>query len=463
MKSELDQFLQKLRTALASEEDGAVAQAIEGVHAADVAEVFPLLEEEEQSRLFYGLPARTAAEVVIELDEGERADVVEDLSSTALTEIISELQPDDAADVLGELTEAQREDVLEQISEEQADKIEDLLDYPENSAGGIMTPELVALPRTATVAEAVDKVRAASEDEDIHYVYVVEDDGRLHGLVPLRRLVTTRRADTPLERIVDRDMATVYADDDQEVAAHKIRKYDVSAIPVIDRQERLVGRITHDDVLDVADEEADEDMFYMAGTTPSELGDMSTFQAAFVRLRWLSACMVGTAISGLIVATFKLRFPIEVYVALVAFVPMMGAMGGNSGIQISTIIIRGLATGDIAATKASKSFAREFPIALVMAPACGILAAIITIIGVPLLVRYNVFQPVLTVWEFALAVGLGMTTAMTGASLLGMSLPHLFRRIGVDPAIASGPIVTTANDIISVTAYFLVAIAVVHG
>jgi magnesium transporter len=451
--------LEQVHTALEQESAEALSAATDKIHPADLAEIFQLLDGDQQSQLVYLLPSRTVAEMLAELGEAARGEVVEDLSEAALTEIVSELSPDDAADVLGELPEVQREEVLEQMPDAQSDQIEQLLVHDEESAGGIMTPELISLPETATVGQAVEEVRRASEDEEIHYVYVVDGAGRLKGLVPLRRLVTNP-PETALINIAEVDPVTVHVNDDQELVAHKISKYDVSAVPVLDNAGRLLGRVTHDDVFDVAEEEADEDMYYMAGTQPSELEDQSVFRAAFIRFRWLMACMIGTTCTAMILAFFEGPFPSEVYLALVLFVPMMGAMGGNSGIQISTIIVRALATGEIAATRIVRSFLREGRIALVMAPLCGIVACLICLLGLPLWQRLTSSSSHVSPYRLSLSVGIGMTVAILVAAALGMTLPHLFRRIGVDPAIASGPIVTTANDVVSISLYFAVALII---
>ena len=456
MNEDLNQLLDTLRGALERDDPARARQVVDGVHAADLAELMPLLDAQQQSQLIYLLPSRTAAEVVISLDDAERADVVEDLDSGRVTEIVTSLQPDDAADMVADLPEEQREEVLDRIPEEQSEKIEDLLDYPEDTAGGIMTPDLVALPASATVGQAADMVRQASEDEDIHYVYVVDQNRRLFGLVPLRRLVTNPH-DKLLSDICERDVVSAGVHDDQERVAQKMAKYDVSAVPVVDQAGRLVGRITHDDILDVAEQEAAEDLYYMAGTDPTELDETSSARAAWVRLRWLMACLAGTALSGLIMLTFEGAFSPAVFLCVVPFVPMMGAMGGNSGIQVSTIIVRGFATGELASSRLRYTFSREARIALIMAPVCGVLAASIAAVEV----RLGLFTSV-DFFRLAVAVGTGMTAAILLASFLGISMPHLFRRFGVDPAIASGPIVTTTNDIVSATTYYLIAMAIIR-
>ncbi|GJM25145.1 MAG: magnesium transporter MgtE [Phycisphaerae bacterium] len=462
MRQDLEQTLIDVRAALDESDGGRLASRLEEVHPADLADIYTVLKDDQRSQLVFLLPPRATAALIAELDEAERSEAVDDIDDADLSDVVTELEPDDAADVLSELTDVQREYVLEQLPDDQSDQLEELLEFDEESAGGIMTPELVALPMVATVKEAVEAVRQAAEEADVHYVYTVDDQNRLVGLVQLRQLVTNRE-DTSLASISVEDPVVVHVDDDQEDVANKMRKYDLTTVPVIDGDGRLRGQITHDDVLDIAEEEAAEDIYLMAGTAPEELEEPSSVRAAFIRLRWLLACMIGTGVSGLIVGGFNQSFPEKVYLALVMFVPMMGAMGGNSGIQISTIIIRALATGDLASTKVRLAFARELPITLIMSPVCGVSAALITFLGVPFLKSWGLVDDSVPQALMTVAVGVGMSVAIMTASLLGMSLPYLFRKFGVDPAIASGPIVTTTNDIVSVLAYFLVAMSILSN
>ncbi len=459
MRQDIEQILEDVRAALDRSDSGRLASQLAEVHPADLADIYSVLNDDQRSQLVFLLPPPATAALIAELDEAERSEAVEDIDTADLSEVVTELEPDDAADVLSEMTDEQREYVLEQLPDEQSDRLEELLEFDEESAGGIMTPRLVALRADATVKEAVDAVRRAAEEADVHYVYTIDDHERLVGLVQLRRLVVNTD-NTPLESISVHDPVVVQVNDDQEDVANKMRKYDLTTVPVIDAEGRLRGQITHDDVFDIAEEEAAEDIYIMAGTAPEELDEPSSLRAAIIRLRWLLACMVGTGISGCIVGGFNHSFPTEVYLALVMFVPMMGAMGGNSGIQISTIIIRALATGDLASTKARLAFSREMPITLIMSPVCGVAAALITFLGMPLLQSYGMVGEDVSRMLMTAAVGIGMAVAIFTASFLGMSLPYMFRKLGVDPAIASGPIVTTTNDIVSVLAYFLVASAI---
>lgn len=464
MQSEVQRLYDQIAELLERGDDAALTEALAAAHPADVAEAFELLDDQERSRLIFALDPRTTAEVIVLLDEADRGEVVEDLDESALTEIVTALPPDDAVDVLGELDEEQREEILEHVPDEQSDQLEDLLEYDEDTAGGIMTPDLLALPATATVGEATEAVRRMSEEEEIHYVYVIEDGGRLYGLVPLRRLVTNTSGKR-LADICERDPIVVRVGDDQEEVVHVFRKYDLSAVPVVDENERLIGRITHDDVMDVVEEEVDEDIYRMAGTDPTELETASVIRAARIRFQWLLPAFVMMTISAAVIMLAEPHLNKVAAAAIVAFIPMIGAMGGNCGVQTSTIIIRGLASGDLAAGKLSLAFFREGRIALVMAPLCGVFSYVIARFALPALsftgeVKHAEGLAGLGI-SISYSVGLGMCAAILVAATLGIVLPFFFRRVGVDPAIAAGPIVTTCNDVVSITTYLMISMAIV--
>jgi magnesium transporter len=460
----VDALHRKIVGALRSRDANELSSALRDVRAADIAEVLDLLEDEERSRLLYSLAPRLMAEVVVLLDEAVRGEVVEDMAGDKLTELVSELPPDDAADVVGELPDEQTDEVLDRISREQSEQIAELLAYEEASAGGLMNPRLLSLGEHDTVGEAINKVRAFAADEDIHYVYVVDDDTRLVGLVTLRRLVVNR-TDTRLADICDRDPVVVRVDDDQEDVLRVIKKYDVAAVPVIDAGGRLLGRITYDDVMDVAAEEADEDIFRMAGTDAAELETHSSVRAARVRMAWLMPCIFGTLMAGAVIALFEeSALGGAKFTALLMFVPMIAATSGNTGIQASTIVLRGFATGEPIANRFRPVIHRELRIAILIGVMCAIATGIISGSYFGILCAFDTKVATnsdLSSWVVGSAVGLGMLCAIAEAATLGILLPFLFRRIGVDPAIASGPLITSANDLLSVSVYLAIAYAII--
>ena len=233
MSSEVQTLHDRISAALASSDPNVLKSAVTNVRSADIAEVLNLLDDDVRSRVIYALPSRTAAEVIVMLSEVARGEVVEDMDEGKLTQLVTELPPDDAADVLAELPEEQSEDVLEQIADARSEQIETLMSYAETSAGGIMNPELLAVPASATIAATIERVRAFGTHEDIHFVYVVDDERKLVGTLPLRRLVM-HDPQTRLETICDDDPVTVNVDEDQEIVVHIMRKYDVAAVAVVD-------------------------------------------------------------------------------------------------------------------------------------------------------------------------------------------------------------------------------------
>jgi magnesium transporter len=454
-------FHEQLVATLELNDDQRLASVLQDARAADIAESFDLIDEGNRSRILFALPPHTAAEVVTLLDDAVRGEVVEDLDTEALTEIVSNLPPDDAADVLGELTDEQADQILDQLEEEQSDQIEELLEYDEQTAGGIMTPDVAALRANATVAEAIEYIRQAKTDEDLHEIYVIDDQRRVVGTVPLRKLVTTRPG-TRLGDIAEPDPVVVSVHDDQETVVQGIRKYDAMEAAVVDGKGRLVGRITHDDLLDVAAEEAEEDVLRMAGTDAAELETSSVLRAAQVRLTWLLPSMLGMLLSASVLGLSKAAFSVVLFGSLVMFVPMIGAIGGNSGIQTATVIVRGFAVGDIGSMRLMRAIAREGRIALIMAPISGLAAWILARFSLPFLERLEGADTVPDPQRVALAVGVAMSAAILVSATLGIALPFTFRRLGVDPAIASGPLVTTLNDVISVSIYMAIGLLIVH-
>ncbi len=449
---------ERLKTALSVGQEDILVAALAGERAADVAEVLPLFSDDDRSRIIYAMPPRTAAELIIMLPESVRGDVVDDLDGGKITEIVSELPPDDATDVVSELSDARTREVLDTIEPAKSDQIEALLKHEEDSAGGIMTTDVLKLPQDATVRDAVRHVRTYSASEDLHEVFIVDDEGRLAGSVDLRHLVTNPK-DAQLAELADPRPHVVRVDTDQEEVLQRMRKYDLPDIPVVDHEGQLVGLITHDDILDVAGEEATEDLYRMAGTDPAEHETSSVIKAAGIRLPWIIGCMGVTTITGVVMAWQKAHFSPAVYVALSFFVPMIAATCGSSAIQISTVVIRRFAEGDVARGGLMRVMRRELPIATLIAIASAIVSA--SLVGFFLPMMLARLDPSLAAEInprlVAIAVGVGMASAVVVAGSLGIGLPFLFQALGFDPAIASGPVVTGLNDVTSVLVYLSIA------
>ena len=456
MQKEQKQLLEQIELLLEVADASALGRLLKEQRSSDLAEVVELLDNDQRRTVFDVLEKPTSAEVLEKVDEATRGELFEILEDEELTSLISHLDADDAADVLQELPEEESAEVLEHIPPAESAQIKDLMSYSEDSAGGIMDPIVISVPEDATVAEAVNKIRAAEIDEDFYSVFVVDKTGKFLGDVRIR-LLLTRPEDTKINNLTDPDTIYVVADDDQERVRNVFRDNDLIVVPVLDKKHRLIGRITADRIIEVADEEAAEDFYTMAGTDPDELDDVSVLHAARVRMTWLLPCLIGTGITALVMMFFK-GHNLAIYIAAVAFVPMIAAISGNAGLQTSAIVVSGLATGHLAAQRLSQVFTREVRIALLVAISCGILGGVACSILLHTRSSAASIEPARLVFAF----GTAMFSAIMVATTLGLFLPFLFRRIGIDPAISSGPLVTTANDSISVAIYMTLTLLLVQ-
>jgi len=449
MVDEQKQLLESTERLLDSRDVEALRALLTDKRSSDIAEVVELVDNERRRAIFDVLDTSVAAEVLEKVDEATRAELFDLLGHNELGSLVCELDIDDAVDILSELPIETREALLERIPLAESASIQDLMRYSEDSAGGIMDPNVISVREEATVAEAVNKIRTAEIDEDFFSVFVIDRNRRFLGVVRIRFLLT-RPEGTRIADLIDEDTIYVNVDTDQEEVRNIFSKNDLIVVPVLDRSHKLVGRITADRVIEVAEEEAAEDLYTMAGTDPDELDTVSVLRAARVRMTWLLPCLIGTGVTAVVLIFFHNKFSVKVYTAAFVFVPMIAAISGNAGLQTSAIVVSGLATGHLVALRLGQVFAREVRIALLVALSCGMLGgiacAILTHSGHA---ENNAVEPARLIF----AVGMAMFAAIMVATTLGLFLPFLFRRIGIDPAISSGPLVTTANDSISVAIY----------
>jgi magnesium transporter len=359
--------------------------------------------------------------------------------------LLSELDSDDVADVLGDLEEHTAVRVLEQLDPDDADDVRLLLDYPEDSAGGLMQREIAAIPISATAGQALEALRRWEDDADnMHFVFVVDRQQRFLGVVHITRLALAPLA-RPIADLMEKKFIEVTPFVDQEEVAQIFAKYDIISLAVCDEDSRLIGRIMVDDIVDVLEEEADEDAFRMVGSDAEELLYRNrSFKIALIRSPWLLVNLLGGTCTGYLLWVFQATLIDQI--ALVAFVPVITAMGGNVGAQSAMIVIRGFATGRIGTEHIGPTVRREAVIGVMMGAVCG------TILGLGAIFWHG--DP-----RIGLVVGLAMFMAMTVAAAVGGLAPILFRRVGIDPAIAAGPFVTTANDIVGIVIYMLTATA----
>jgi len=448
----IKELWQEIEHLIEAKDSTALRQLLGEQRSSDIAEVVEFVDDEQRGVIFDVLAKPMAAEVLEKVNEATRATLFELLQENEIKDIVSELDYDDAADLLAELPEEIMQKVLGSLAREDSQEIRKLMTYSEDSAGGIMDPIIISVHEDATVAEAISKIRAAEIDEDFYSVYVTNKTGRFLGDVRIRFLLT-KPEDTKIEKLIDPDTIHVTTNTDQEEVRNIFSKNDLIVVPVLDKNHKLVGRITADRVIEVAEEEAAEDLYAMAGTDSDELDKFSAFHAARIRMTWLLPCLIGTAITAMVMTFFRTHNQI-VFVVAAAFVPMIAAISGNAGLQTSAIVVSGLATGHLAALKFSQVFTREVRVALLVALSCSILGGLACALLIYSKAAEKTIEPVRLIFAF----GTAMFSAIMVATTLGLLLPFLFRRIGIEPAISSGPLVTTANDSISVAIYMSLAV-----
>ena len=417
-----------------------LAKVLAKSHPADIAALFRFLDLKEQRILFNLIEdAEKSAYVLSELDHTTGAQLLAQLDKETITEVLQEMPYDDAVDIIQNMPEEVAEELLSIMHIETSEEIEQLLQYGEDTAGGIMATEFFALGEDLTVREAIAALQEAKDLEMVFYVYVVNDQQQLVGVLSLRQLLTVPPS-TPLSRIMTTEVISVGTGMDQEEVAQQVARYNLLAVPVVDDQNRLVGIVTVDDIIDVLREEATEDMLKMAGTSEEELlyGHRS-LKIARLRLPWLITSLFGGVVTGYLMWMFKAT--LEQIIALVTFVPVITGMGGNVGGQSSTIVVRGFATGRIDFSTLTQVFFKELRVGLIMGVVCGVVVGLVAFLW-----HHNPYLGVV--------VGLAMVTAMMVAASMGVLAPSFFKKIGIDPAIASSPFVQTANDISGILIYF---------
>ena len=444
--SQTDRLVRFMHKELAGTDPLPLQSSLEKLHAADIADTLARLTDEEREKLFHLLDEKTAAEVLDDLDSATQAEIIEDLGLAELADIVGAMPLDEAADILGELEEDELLSVLEKLESDDSQEVKQLLTYGEETAGGIMTPEFFAVSPHETAAQVTDQLRQEALQDEIFYVYVIDTGNHLLGTVPLRRLVTAPK-NQPVQELMRSDVVTVPADMDQEDAARLAVKYDLLALPVVDSEGRVLGRITVDDLMEVLEEEASEDILTLAGTGEEALENRSVLSLAKVRIPWLLLCLAGSVLSAMVLERFNAT--LSQAMALAFFIPAIMAMGGNSGIQTSTIVVRGLGTGAIRPKQLPGILVREMRVVAVIGILCGLLVSVAA-------------QLLTGTWIFGVIVGLSLASAMAVAVAGGVLWPMLCNSLGIDPAIAAGPFITTTNDITGLLIYFLIASALLR-
>ena len=419
-------------------------------HPADIAYLFKLLTDRSARSLFKLLPnVRHAGEILSEMDRHYRNEFLQHVDIGRFAAIFAQMAMDDAADFLADLPDELRDRILELMPDKDTEEVSELLSYPEESAGRIMTTDFLNLPESISAREAIQEVRKAVKSEMVFYLYVTDGQGRLTGVLSLRELVTASD-ETPLSDIMSRDVVKVQTSTDQEEVARMVSRYDLLAIPVVEDNDKLAGIVTVDDVLDVLREEATEDILKMAGTSEEEVTSFSVARSVRIRLPWLFASWIGGVLAIKIIAGFEMQFKehITVFAALAAFIPVIMGMGGNIGTQSLSITLRGLATGGIDPKRLWQVVSKEIRIGLLLGLAYGALLAVVGWVLND--------DPTL-----GAVVGIAMCANMAMAAVVGTFLPLIAVKLNIDPAVASGPFVTTSIDILGVTFYFVTATLII--
>jgi len=428
------------------------------VHPSDLADVLSALEESTRVRVISELPIDVASSALAEMEAAEHPeDMLLAVGPEYAAELVEEMPTDDAADLVAELSPGQREAVLAEVSD-RAD-VERLLEYPEDSAGGLMTTNVVAVREAATVAEAIEAIRQQSDEDEsqLYQVYAVDAQGRLHGIVPIARLIVTSPARL-VRDVMEQPVVQVQPEQDQEEVARLMARYNVAAVPVVDPNGRLLGRITFDDVVDVVEAETTEDLLKFGGMEALDAPYLKVAFGRMVRKRagWLAALFLGEMLTATAMAFFAEEIAKAVILAL--FVPLIISSGGNSGSQASTLVIRAMALGEVTLRDWWRVVRRELAAGLVLG----------TVLGAIGFLRITLWHAITGIYgEHYLLVAFTVCGSLIGVvtfgTMTGSLLPFILRRLGFDPASASAPFVATLVDVTGLVIYFTVASVILHG
>ena len=434
------QFIADLRTVIDEKNDARAKQIICDLHPADIAEIYDELNIDEASYLFLLLDPEMGADVVSELEEDDRERFLKALPGDVIAkQFIESMDSDDAADAIADLTDEKRAEVLQNLTDvEQAGDIVDLLHYDEDTAGGLMAKELVSVRSQWNVETCIREMRKQAEGVgEVYYVYVVDDDEVLQGTLSLKRLLLSND-DVLVATIMNSDIITVPTTMESEEVAMVMEKYNLVALPVVDSIHRLVGRITIDDVVDVIREEAEKDYQMASGISEDVEASDSVYLLTRARLPWLLIGLLGGILGALVISNYE--HDLSVIPAMAFFIPLIAAMGGNVGVQSSAIVVQGLAAKTLYIESTGKKILKELSVAFLNGAVCSII-----------IFAYNFF--VSDSFELTLTVSTALFIVILIASVFGTFVPLALNRFKIDPALATGPFITTVNDILGLFIY----------
>ncbi len=435
------QFLSELSNFIFNNSDKKIQSLICDLHIADIAEIIEELSIKQATYLFQLIDEERSAQILIEIEDETREHILSTLSSKEIAiEVIENLESDDATDVLSELPKEQKEEILSLIEDDDhASDIEDLLNYPEDTAGGLMAKELIKVNENWTSIRCLKEMRKqSSEVKEVHTIYVVDDQDKLVGTLSLKRLLLTETK-ILINEIANYDIVSVIETEDDDEVANIMNKYDLITMPVIDDKGVLLGRITIDDVMDVVKEEAEKDYQMASGITEDVESSDSIWQLTRARLPWLLIGLVGGLLGAKVIGIFEIEKNIE----LAFFIPLIAAMGGNVGVQSAAIVVQGLANESIKINTILSKLVKELGVALLNGIVCSAI-----IFGATFALNYRI--------DLSLTVSLSLFSVIVFAALFGTFVPLTLDKYKIDPALATGPFITTVNDILGLVIYFLI-------
>ncbi len=435
------EYLNELRESLDTGLETSILKEVSELHPADIAEILDELTIEQASLLYKYIGKEKSADILIELDEDVRERYLDSIGAKEIAEtFIENMDSDDAADIMAELSDKVKEEVISHIQdEEQASDIVDLLSYPEDSAGGLMAKELIQVNVNWSMLKCVKEMRKQAEDiENVYSIYVVDNQSRLIGTLSLKKLLLATST-AKVEDVYFKDVLAVKAYEKSEEVANIMEKYDLVVLPVVDELYRLIGRITIDDVVDVIREEADKDYQMASGLTQTAETSDRVWALSKARIPWLVIGLMGGVLGSLVIENYEGQ--IQIHPEMAIFIPLIAAMGGNAGVQSSAIVVQGLANKTMGFDSIFSRLFKEFSVGLLN----GVLVS-------ALIFAYNLLFS--DSWALSLTVSISLITAVVFATLLGTAVPLVLEKYKVDPALATGPFITTLNDIIGLFIYF---------
>jgi magnesium transporter len=443
------EFIEQIRHAVRSADETFIQTSLVDLHPADIAELFQSIDAEEAKFVLDLLEEEFAAEVLTELEDEAREKLLRIMSSKEIAEQIEQIDSDDAADILGDLSEDLQQQVISQIEDDElASEVIDLLNYDEDTAGGLMQKEFISAKVNWSVLRSVAELRRQAENvEKVYTIYVVDDKDRLLGFLSLKKLLFAKPQATVEELYTNKKIISVKASEDKKVVANLMRKYNIESLPVVDLQGKLIGRITVDDIIDVIQEEAEKDYQMASGISGTIEARSSVFKISRARLPWLIIALFGGLLGTQVIKSFEPQ--IELNAMLAIYITLIPAMAGNVGVQSSAIVVQGLANNTLRTDDLKNRLLKEVAVALLNGIVCSTIVFIL---------NYMFYKDI----SLGITVSVALITVILQASIIGTVIPLGLNRIKIDPALATGPFITTMNDVVGLFIYFSISIMLYH-